>query len=92
MDRSPPGSSVHGIVQARILEWIAMPSSRGSSQPRDRIHVSYVSSIGRWVLYRYLRLGSPIHYSKTSHPQVICSILCELNVMVGSRKQVNKLT
>ena len=32
---SPPGSSVHGIRQARILEWVAMPSSRGSSQPRD---------------------------------------------------------
>ena len=31
----PPGSSVHGILQARILEWVAMPSSRGSSQPRD---------------------------------------------------------
>ena len=33
---SPPGSSVHGILQARILEWVAMPSSRGSSQPRDQ--------------------------------------------------------
>ena len=31
----PPGSSVHGILQARILEWVTMPSSRGSSQPRD---------------------------------------------------------
>ena len=36
MDCSPPGSSVHGILQARILEWVAMPSSRGSFQPRDR--------------------------------------------------------
>ena len=35
MDCSPPGFSVHGIMQARILEWVAMPSSRGSSQPRD---------------------------------------------------------
>ena len=31
MDRSPPGSSVHGILQARILEWVAIPFSRGSS-------------------------------------------------------------
>ena len=31
----PPGSSVHGVLQASILEWVAMPSSRGSSQPRD---------------------------------------------------------
>ena len=38
---SPPGSSVHGILQARILEWVAMPSSRGSSQPREWTCVSY---------------------------------------------------
>ena len=41
-NRSPPGPSVHGILQARILEWIAMPSSRGCSQPRDQIHVSCI--------------------------------------------------
>ena len=35
MDCHPAGSSVHGVLQARILEWVAMPSSRGSSQPRD---------------------------------------------------------
>ena len=35
MDGSPPGSSVHGIFQARILEWVAMPFSRRSSLPRD---------------------------------------------------------
>ena len=40
-----PGFSVHGILQARILEWIAMPSSRGSSPPRDQTHVSYISFI-----------------------------------------------
>ena len=39
-DYSWPGSSVHGIFQSRILEWMAMPSSRGSSQPRDPIHIS----------------------------------------------------
>ena len=42
MDCSLPGSSVHGILQARILEWVAMPSSRGSSQPRDGTQVSYI--------------------------------------------------
>ena len=35
MDCSPPGSSVHGILQARILEWVTMPFSKESSQPRD---------------------------------------------------------
>jgi len=39
------------ILQARILEWVAMLSSRGSSQPRDQTHVSYVSCISRQVLY-----------------------------------------
>ena len=41
MDCSLPDSSVHGILHTRILEWVAMPSSRGSSQPRDRTLVSY---------------------------------------------------
>ena len=50
MDCSPPGSSVHGILQAGILQWVAIPSSRGSSWPRDQTHISYVSCIGRWVL------------------------------------------
>ena len=40
VDCSPPGSSVHGILQARILEWVAISFSRGSSHPRDRTHVS----------------------------------------------------
>ena len=39
MDCSLPGSSVHGILQARILEWVAIPSSRGSSQPGDQTQV-----------------------------------------------------
>ena len=40
MDCSLPGSSVHGISQARIQEWVVVPSSRGSSPPRDQTHVS----------------------------------------------------
>ena len=45
MDCSPPGSSVHEIFQARILEWVAISFSRGSSQPRDRTRVSRI--VGR---------------------------------------------
>ena len=48
---SPPGSSVPGILHARILEWVAMPSSKGCSQPRDQTHISCGSCIGRCVLY-----------------------------------------
>ena len=51
MDCSPPGSSVHGVLQARVLEWVSMPSSRGSSLSRDQTHISYASCIGRQVLY-----------------------------------------
>ena len=40
-----------GFSRQKKLEWIAMPSSMGSSQPRDRTYISYVSCIGRWVLY-----------------------------------------
>ena len=43
MDCSPPGSSVHGILQARILEWVAISFSRGSSQPGDRTQVSRIA-------------------------------------------------
>ena len=48
MDCSPPGSSVRGISQARVVEWVAISCSRGSSRPRDR---TYVSCIDGWILY-----------------------------------------
>ena len=53
VDCSLPGSSVHEILQARILEWVAMPSSRGSSQPRGRTHFS----CGSWTAGRFLTAG-----------------------------------
>ena len=55
MDSSLPGSSIHGSHQARILGWVAVPFSKRSSQPRDRIHVS---CIGRQVLYQLSYRGS----------------------------------
>ena len=50
IDCSPPGSSVHGISQARILEWVTLSFSRRSSQPKEWTHISY---IGRWVPYHW---------------------------------------
>ena len=58
MDCSPLGSSVHGIIQARILEWVAVLSSRGLFRPRDRTHITYVSCLRR-VPYHKHYLGSP---------------------------------
>ena len=51
MNCSPPGSSVHGIFQGRIPEWVAIFYSRGSSWPRDRNCVFCISCIGRWILH-----------------------------------------
>ena len=51
MDDSLSGSSVPGILQTRILEWVAISSSRRFSQLRDETQVSYVSCIGRQILY-----------------------------------------
>ena len=48
-----PGSSVQGVLQARILEWVAMPSSRESSQHRDQTCLSCISCIGRQILYHW---------------------------------------
>ena len=78
MDCSQPGSSVHGILQATILEWVVMSFSRGSSQSRDRSCVSCVSCIGRQVLYRKHHLGSP---NTTPRYTIIfslfkCTVLC----------------
>ena len=56
MDWSPPGSSVHRISQARILEWVAISFPRGSSRPRDR---TCISCIGRWTLEPLSHQGSP---------------------------------
>ena len=62
MDCSPPGSSIHGIHQARIREWVAIPFSRRSSQLRDRTFISYILCIGRQVLYHQHHLRIPILY------------------------------
>ena len=58
MDCSLTGSSVLGIIQARILEWFAMPSSRKSSQPRDQTQISYLSCI----TLHYCIINALLHY------------------------------
>ena len=55
MDRSPPGSSVHGIFQARIVEWAAIPFSRGYYRPRNRTYISRIA--GSFFVIWAIRLG-----------------------------------
>jgi len=59
MDYSPKGSSVHGILQARTVEWVAMPSSRGSCRPRDQTlrHLCFLHC--RWILYHWATWEAP---------------------------------
>ena len=72
MDCALPGSSVYGIPQARILEWVAMPSSRGPSQPRDQNCISCGSCIvGRFLATEPLGKPNPssrdTYYTSSSH-------------------------
>ena len=68
MDCSLPGSSVRGVLQARILEWVAMPSSKGSSQPRNRTYVS--STAGNSLPTEPPgRLCNPMDYTVHGIPQ-----------------------
>ena len=64
-DHSPPGSSVHGILRARILEWVAVLSSRASSPPSDRTRLSYVSCTRRQVKATSATWEAPRH----THPR-----------------------
>ena len=68
MDCSLPGFSVHRIFQARILEWVAISSSRGFPQTRDQTCVSFISGIGRWILYHSATWEAPFipHDTKTA--------------------------
>ena len=72
MDCTPPGSSVHGIPQARILEWIAMPSFQGFSLPKEGTLLSYVSCIAAAAAAKSLQscptLCDPIDGSSPGSP------------------------
>ena len=70
MGCSPLGSSVHGTLQARILEWVTMPSSRGSSRDRDQPCVSCVSRIAGG----FFSTEPPVHFSSVAQS---CLTLCD---------------
>ena len=63
MDCSMPGTSIHELLQARILEWVAMPFFRGSSQST---HISYVSCLGR----HFLPLMLPGRIHRNNDPKI----------------------
>ena len=71
MDGNPPRSSVHGILQARILEWVAIPFSRGSSQLRDQTQVSCITGwfFTIWATKFSLFHGDAEFNSENTFPQ-----------------------
>ena len=80
MDLSPPGSSNHGISQARVLEWVVISFSRESSWPRDQTHVSY---IGRWVLYHWASKEALENVIKNSR----VGEWCNYSLLLGGKSQ-----
>ena len=82
MDCSLPGSSTHRILQARIWECVVKLSSRGSSPPRDRTCISYISCTGRPVLYHQHHLGSPRNYNPINRKESKTSQLCPKSVVM----------
>ena len=91
MDCSPLGSSVHGILQARILEWVAIFSSKGSSWPRDRTHVSRSSCIGRRVTannlhsVKFCQTSLQSFSAKGSCPKSPAPFRCQASFCLGPR-------
>ena len=67
LDCNPPGSSVHGILQARIREWAAMPYSRGSFQPRNQTQISHVYLHWQQGSLPLAPTGKPFHVSVSSY-------------------------
>ena len=78
MDCSPADSSNPGILQARILEWVAMPFFRGSSPPRDQTWVPHIT--GGWILYLWANKKALLRikwtHAKHTEPCVALSLLC----------------
>ena len=74
MDCSQLGSSVYGILQARILEWVAISFSRRSSQLRDRTRIFCISCTGRQILFHWATSSS--HRTIIDHSYVECGLNC----------------
>ena len=82
VDCSLPGSYVHGVIQARIVEWDAMPSSRGSPWPRDQTHISYI--------YLHWQAGS-LTLVPPGKPEMGCTI-CKFPTLISRTEQCQNLT
>ena len=78
MDCSPPGSSVHEILQARILEWVAMPSSRGSSPPTDLLRLLR-QQVGYLLL---VPPGKHLYKKENTNFQKFCNVIQNIILLI----------
>ena len=92
MDCSPLASSVHEIFQARILEWVAISSSWGYSQPRDQTHISPVPCICRRILYSWATREAHELHSPAKWKSVIFWSRCYLSFNLANKHLLNTLT
>ena len=88
MDCSLPGSSVHRIFQARILEWVVNSSSKGSSWPRGQTHISCISCIGWKFLYHWATWEAPEGKKRQSIIKV--QYVSEKQNIINSVETINK--
>ena len=89
MDCSPQSSSVHGILQARVLEWVAISFSRGSSRPRDWTQVSCIAG-RRFNLWATRKVLYTIHFH--THKKITCFINTVLQIFSLVSKKPLKLS
>ena len=89
MDCRPPGSCVHGISQARILEWVATSFSRGSSWPRDGTRSACVSCIGSRILAHCTTREAPFPYPEATTVSSSFCVLLEYSVFVRTHKHAD---
>ena len=85
MDCSLPGSSIHGICQARALEWVAISFSRGSSQPRDRTQVSHIAG-------RYFTFIAVQYYLKKQEKHKIDNLTLHLKQLEKEEQKTPKIS
>ena len=87
MNCSPPGSSIHGILQARILKWVAISFSRGSSWPRDRTQVSRIAGrhFNLWATRAFNKIRMSFSSSPPSHGLYLQRFGLSLTVTISKR-------
>ena len=90
MDYSPQGSSVYRIFQARILEWVSISFSRGSSQSREWTHVFCVYCFGRWILYYWATWEVVFYVQLSNFPRTIYEIFILLIIFFRLVLLLNK--